>query len=186
MKPKISQASLIENKADSPGTVHGSLMFKSDSRLLAAETPIIEVGSPLLEIQAWLNFRDFLLKEPVPMAILEKGAEQCFDMAWCHSAKNDMIGKQSNGDIFKKFVYNENSRVVSLNESLNNDIKRRACMIFYQTPMVHVTQGTFVGDWDVAVGTKLLCRYFVLDHGVVFVTGLNTVYELFNAPAIEQ
>ena len=83
MKPKITQAATIGSTHESDfGTVHHVLRHKTDQRLMAAEVPIIEIQSPLLEVETWLDFRNIVSNDPEPMEQIEQGGETCFDMAW--------------------------------------------------------------------------------------------------------
>ncbi|KAL7535701.1 hypothetical protein ACHAXR_006675 [Thalassiosira sp. AJA248-18] len=180
MRPKITQAGTIGNGREGHATVHPVLRFKEDSRLIAAEVPILEVQSPLLEVETWLGFRNFLVHDPEPMEQMADGAEQCFDMGWCHYAKNNLTGVQSHGPI-SNLGYHDYSPTLSLT---GDSHKGRGCVVLYQTPIVHISRMSRVtattGRFGIA--QALLCRYFRLKVGVIGKMGLKTVYELFNAP----
>lgn len=182
LRPKITQGGSISSSPEGYSSVHGVLRYNPDARLMAAEVPILEVQAPLVEVPTWLAYRDFLANDPKPMARFEVGGEQCFDMAWCHHAKNNMTGIQGDPPI-KNIGYHSQSPELSPGD--NGDARGRACMVLYQTPILHVSRysrKSHIARHDFNVASQLLCRYFRLDLGVVGKQGLKGVYEKFNAP----
>ena len=179
LRPKIAQGGAIASSPDGHSTYHGVLRHKGDARVMAAEVPIVEVQAPLLEVNTWIAWRDFLANNPKPMERFEVGGEQCFDMAWCHQAKNDLQGYQGNPGV-SQISYHEGSR-----ELTSDDAAGRACLVLYQTPILHVGKRARIGlekTHEFLVATQLLCRYFRLELGTVERQGLKAVYELFVAP----
>ena len=165
------------------------MRFKPDARLIAAETPIVELGGPLLEVDTWLGYRRYLLDDWSmndgvsglrPMKEIEVGGENCFDMAWCHYAKTNLTGKQFNGEI-KNVTYHENSPALLPTDD-SADTKRRSCVVLYQTPIVHIdkkSRGRGIPDEDKIcfdnlqtksrvcrnrqdIASRALCKYFKL------------------------
>jgi len=183
MRPKIAQASIIGKTSSGKSTVHPILRFNSDARVMAAEVPIVELGSPLLEVETWVGYRDFLVRNFEVMRSIEMGGEQLFDLGWCHYAKNNLTGYQGNGGI-GYMGYMPQYPSLSLNDSHNAEagIKGRACVVFYQTPMVHMDGGTFVTNYAWSKATHNLVEYFRQTLGVVTKPGLKSVYHIFNAP----
>lgn len=188
LRPKITQASTIGDGRKGHATVHHVLRYNPDSRLLAGEVPILEVQSPLLEVGTWLRYRTHLVNDPEPMVELAVGGEQCFDMAWCHLAKNNLTGVQSNGKV-TKVAYHNWQRAIPLSESdVDADMRGRGCVVLYQTPIVHISKYARAGNFKsprFVFAQSHLCRYFRLKLGAVGKGGLKTVYELFNAPEIK-
>ena len=180
LRPKITQAGTIGRSKDGHATVHGILRHKSDSRLVAAAVPILEVQSPLLEVDTWIGYRNFLANDPEPMEQFEVGGEQCFDMAWCHYAMNKLEGQQQNGKI-SVVGYHDWSPTLDLSGKDPNQ-QGRGCVVLYQTPIVHISKYTIVTSGRFQIASLLLCRYFRLKLGAVGKQGLKTVYDVFNYP----
>jgi len=79
--------------------------------------------------------------------------------------------------------YHESARELTAGDVGN--AAGRACVVLYQTPILHVSKNARVGvtrTHEFYVASLLLCRYFRLDHGTVGKQGLKGAYELFNAP----
>ena len=180
MKPKISQPSMIGGNSNQPGTTWTTLRYQSDARLIAAEVPIVELGVPLLEVETWLKYRDIMFNNPSVMNDLRLGGENCFDMGWCHLAKTNMTGQQQRGKMWDKDI--GYGRGIEMDMSTNSTMKGRACMVFYQTPLQHITKGTFVRDSAWATATANVCKFLREEKGVFGKGGSWTVYELFNFP----
>eukprot|EP00581_Thalassiosira_minuscula_P001352 CAMPEP_0183744960 /NCGR_PEP_ID=MMETSP0737-20130205/65993_1 /TAXON_ID=385413 /ORGANISM="Thalassiosira miniscula, Strain CCMP1093" /LENGTH=485 /DNA_ID=CAMNT_0025980615 /DNA_START=375 /DNA_END=1832 /DNA_ORIENTATION=+ len=184
LRPKITQAAVIGHSIEAHATVHNVLRYKPDPRIMAAEVPIVEVQSPLLEVDTWLNYRNKMLYNKELMDQFSRGGEQCFDMAWCHSAKNNMTGLQGHGGI-SYIGHISSCPKISLNDADNAGIRGSACMVLYQTPIVHVSKYTLDRyDVDLIKSAKILCEIFRLRMGVVGKEGLKTVYQFYNAPRV--
>ena len=180
MKPKISQPGMIGGNSNQPGTTWTTLRYQSDARIIAAEVPIVEIQAPLLEVETWLKYRDIMFNNPSVMNDLRMGGENCFDMGWCHLAKTNMTGQQQRGKMWDKDIGYDNG--IEMDLSTNSTMKGRACMVFYQTPLQHITKGTFVRDPAWAKATENLCKFLREEKGVFGKGGSWTVYEQFNFP----
>lgn len=189
MRPRICAASIVGASPDAkPGTIWTTLRYQSDPRLLAGEVTISELGYTMLEVSTWLRYRELLVNETEAMRDISLGGENCFDMGWCHLAKNDMVGRQERGpimdhDIGHRASHGENSsHVVEVNDSTVGAIRGRSCVVFYQTPLQHVSKKTFVHNAEQIEASKGLCQFFRGKKGVIGAGGLWTVHQLFVAP----
>ena len=93
-----------------------------------------------------------------------------------------MTGKQEPGGMWDKDI--DYSRGIEMDMGTNSTMKERACMVFYQTPLQHITKGTRVVDVVFKQATANLCKFLREDKGVFGKGGSWTVYKLFNAPNI--
>ena len=189
MRPKICSASIIgESPEKKAGTYWTTLRYQSDPRLLAGEVTISELGYTMLEVSTWLRYREILVNETEVMRNISLGGENCFDMGWCHLAKNDMVGRQERGPILDRDIeyvasHGENSsHVMEVNDSTEGAIRGRSCVVFYQTPLQHVNKKSFVHDDAQIEASKGLCQFFRGQKGVIGAGGLWTVHQLFVAP----
>ena len=64
LHPKIAQPSIIGTKEGVYSSYHSVLRHQQDSRLLAAESSIVELMTPLFHVDTWLGYRDVLTKHP--------------------------------------------------------------------------------------------------------------------------
>lgn len=191
MKPKIAQPSLIGKSLGEPGAGWPTTRHQKDPRLLAAETPLVEIGVPLIEVEIWLRYREMVMNNTSLMMRIYNGGENCFDSGWCHMAKTNMTGNQTRGTILDRDIsYRADSPVVgrgSINNTTTNndddDVEGRPCVVFYQTPMQHINKKSRTRDDRIKSGSHNLCPYFRGEKGVVGAGGLYYVYELFNAPS---
>lgn len=186
MRPKICAASLIGGSPTSkPGTEWTTLRYQADPRLLAGEVTISELGYTMLESGVWLRYRALVANESDVMDDLALGGENCFDSGWCHMAKNGMKGKQERGPIWDYSIgYRENSTGwVEMDDVANHDaISGRSCVVFYQTPLQHVSKRSLHTDETRVEATKRLCGFFRGQKGVTGAGGLWTMYGVFVAP----
>ncbi|EED92672.1 predicted protein [Thalassiosira pseudonana CCMP1335] len=139
LKPKISQAALIGTNPMNRGTDHRILRPREDTRVLAAEVPIVEINNPLFEVGVWLGYRDLISKQSEILPLIEQGADYCLDVSWCHYAQNNAEGVQEVppiGDI----LFEKNSPTLSLDSTASEAEKRPSCVVFYQSPMVHLNK----------------------------------------------
>ena len=90
LHPKIAQPSIIGTKEGVYSSYHSVLRHQQDSRLLAAESSIVELMTPLFHVDTWLGYRDVLTKHP-ELRILRRIR---VGGTWCHYAKNNMTGQQ--------------------------------------------------------------------------------------------
>ena len=183
LKPKITQAATIGSRSEADfGTVHSVLRHKEDTRLMAAEVPIIEIQSPLLEVDTWIKFRNIVYNDPEPMEQIEQGGETCFDMAWCHLARNKYEGTQVPGPI-SQIAYHSWSPTIDTAHPTGGE--EHGCTVLYQTPIVHLSKRTINMEGRFQTVSKLLCRYFRLKKGVIGKGLLGSPYQLYNAPKFE-
>ena len=178
MQPKISQPACIGKSG--VGTDFKILGHQSDPRVIAAEVPIVEVMAPLLETEMWLRYRDFIRSQPEVMKNIALGGEQCFDMGWCHFAKNNMTGTQSEGIMWDANISSFehfNSSVTLLDE--RNPSIGRSCLVFSQTPYVHVSKKVRNKNLDRQRAGKAICNFLRGRKGVIGRRGLHKVQELF-------
>ena len=141
VKPKVSQATTGGTESGAYSSAHPKLRPVLDSRIIAAETPIIEVGSPLFEVNTWLGYRDVVLKHTEVLPDVRLGGEHCFDLSWCHYARATLKGHQDCGNI-EAIQYNDKYPTVSHNiASLTvSEVTEPSCVVFYQTAMVHLNK----------------------------------------------
>ena len=101
-------------------------------------------------------------------------------MAWCHLAKNNMTGSQTRGNRWlwdKDISYDTDiSRVFGT----ANKGKGSSCMVFSQTPIVHVSKKSRKVDQKIVIEGNRMCNYFQRTFGTIEFGGLHTVSELFN------
>jgi hypothetical protein len=178
MRPKVSQPACIGGSG--VGTDFKILGHQSDPRVIAAEVPIVEVMAPLLETEMWLKYRDFIGSQPEVMENIALGGEQCFDMGWCHFAKNNMTGTQTEGNMWdaniSSFEHFDDS-VTVLDE--RNPSIGRSCIVFSQTPYVHISKKTRNKNLAKRRAGKAICGFLRERKGVIESRGLHKVNELF-------
>lgn len=145
---------------------HGILKHQADSRVMAAETAIIELMSPLIEVKTWLGYRDLVAKNPSLIHHLRRGADSCFDLGWCHYAKANMTGEQH-------WPPKGRPRELSFDDEA---VKSRSCVVFYQTPLVHVNKRSLPKGKLFNEVSKDVCAVF-RDLGVHW--AVHNVYEAF-------
>jgi len=196
MKPKISQAGTMGNSEVNKdgtlvnfGSAHPILRPKKDSRIIAAESPIVEIQSPLVEVETWLGYRNWIKNNPEPMELIEQGAEAVFDMAWCHFSRNNMRGQQMHGRHHYRLMddldqHRDVSKIptLSLTDNSNNGVQGRSCVVFYQTPIIHLSKRTISHAGRFEVASELLRNFFRKKHGAISKSGINIAVEIFLAP----
>lgn len=140
LKPKVAQPSILANDPGMPGSHHPILRHQKDPRLLAAETALIEVMAPLFEVGTWLGYRDAIARQPEIWGQVREGGEYSLDITWCHYAKANLTGSQESPRIHFEERMSYDS-VLSPYSAHNNfrhgQFKERACVVLYQTPVVH-------------------------------------------------
>ena len=144
-RPKMAQPATIGTSPGAVNTYHPVLRHQQDSRVLAAETALVEFGAPLMEVPTWLGFRDALSCVPKIMDDLQAGAENCLDVAWCHYARANLTGGQEVPPIRaeKRTAYADGSLAYPLNgNSSRSQFKERSCVVLYQTPLIHGNKKT--------------------------------------------
>jgi len=90
LRPKIAQGGAIGSSPERPATVHKVLRHNGDARVMAAEVPIVEVQAPLLEVDTWIAWRDFLANDPKPMERFEVGGSSASTWRGATSRKTDL------------------------------------------------------------------------------------------------
>ena len=60
----VSPSDVGSTKAKPHGSVFKTLVHQPDLRIISAKVPIIEVQAPLLEVETWLRYRDFIYQHP--------------------------------------------------------------------------------------------------------------------------
>ncbi len=183
MRPKISQPASINDRGS--GSVFKTLTHQRDPRIIAAEVPIIEVQAPLIEVQTWLKYSQFIQEQPELIGSISVGGENCFDMGWCHFAKSNMTGRQQHGIMWDKDISFRNDQT-SLFDGTNSSFVGRSCIVFYQTPIVHISKKARKMNGDVLQAGKAMCDFFRGEKGVIDKSGLHKVNELFNYEPINN
>mmetsp|Transcript_1048 Transcript_1048/g.2074 ORF Transcript_1048/g.2074 Transcript_1048/m.2074 type:complete len:445 (-) Transcript_1048:50-1384(-) len=178
MRPKISQAATIGHSFGSAGSTFKTLIHQADARIIAAETPIIELGAPLFQVDIWLKYRDFINSHPELVDSIAIGGENCFDMGWCHMAKNNMNGTQIRGKLWDYEIAYRNDSVTLLDGT--NSSNGRSCIVFYQTPIFHDSKQSLGMDPNRRDGGIRMCDFLRGKYGISGKGGLHKVYELFN------
>eukprot|EP00970_Alexandrium_tamarense_P013477 scaffold3416_cov237-Alexandrium_tamarense.AAC.5 len=142
VKPKVSQATTGGTESGAYSSAHPKLRPVLDSRMIAAVTPIIEVGSSLFEVNTWHGYRDVVLKHVEVLLDVRPSGENCFDLSWCHYATATQKGHQDCGNI-KSILYNDKYPTVSYSIAsvTVSEVTYPSCVVFYQTPMIPVLSG---------------------------------------------
>eukprot|EP01082_Thalassiosira_pseudonana_P006331 g6110.t1 g6110 contig20:821200-822666(-) len=181
VKPKVSQATLVGTESGAYRSAHPKLRPVLDSRIIAAETPIIEVGSPLFEVNTWLGYRDVVLKHTEVLPDVRLGGEHCFDLSWCHYARATLKGHQDCGNI-EAIQYNDKYPTVSHNIAsvTVSEVTEPSCVVFYQTPMVHLNKQSLNKKADdFGNAQKNTCTFWRETFNVQWC--VQTVHEVFVA-----
>jgi len=176
MRPKISQPASISVMGS--GSVFKTLTYQQDTRVIAAEVPIVEVQAPILEVETWLRYSKFIQSEPSLMTSILLGGENCFDMGWCHLAKNNMQGKQLHGIMWDRDISFRKDQSFLLDGT--NSTVGRSCIVFYQTPIIHNSKQTRQVSGTVMRENSALCDFLREKKGVIDKEGPHKVNELFN------
>mmetsp|Transcript_13497 Transcript_13497/g.19225 ORF Transcript_13497/g.19225 Transcript_13497/m.19225 type:complete len:424 (-) Transcript_13497:30-1301(-) len=183
MRPKISQPASINDRGS--GSVFKTLTHQRDPRIIAAEVPIIEVQAPLIEVQTWLKYSQFIQEQPELIRSISVGGENCFDMGWCHFAKSNMTGRQQHGIMWDKDISFRNDQTF-LFDGANSSFVGRSCIVFYQTPIVHISKKARKTNGDSLQAGKAMCDFFRGEKGVIDKSGLHKVNKLFNYEPINN
>lgn len=211
IRPKICQPAVIGNAKGAHGTTHSILNYWGDSRVLASEVAIVELMTPLFEVDTWLGYRDFIANQSQDLLNnLKRGGEDCFDLAWCHYAKFNMVGEQmwppkslgyrpsaptyatpvddatvgsnvgsnvgNNGDNGDNGDNNNSSTTAQKNQFEAHN----SCVVFYQTPVVHMNKKSLGKGMNFRKGGTAVCKYFRKNYHIHW--AIKSVYEVFVAP----
>mmetsp|Transcript_38231 Transcript_38231/g.80434 ORF Transcript_38231/g.80434 Transcript_38231/m.80434 type:complete len:460 (+) Transcript_38231:82-1461(+) len=150
LRPKIAIPSIIASRPPKRSwmgvSTHPILRHRNDVRILAAETAIIEVGTPILRASTWLGFRNLILEHhPKLVDAIRDGGEYWLDAAWCHFAKSNLTGMQPHPTVDVTNVVTTLDDTASrlpfaidpADESSAYPYRDLSCVVLYQTPMVH-------------------------------------------------
>jgi len=182
LRPKVSQPAVVGTASGSFGSTHSILNHQPDSRVLAAETAIVELMAPLFEVNTWLGYRDVIAGQSVELLEhLKKGGEDCFDLAWCHYARANLTGEQLWPPRNHMFRDEAPAYVTSGNSSTHDRFANRSCVVFYQTPIVHKNKRSLNKGRNSAfrVGGKAVCQFFRVNYHIHW--AVRSVYEVFVA-----
>lgn len=210
IRPKICQPAVIGNDKGAHGTSHSILNYYGDSRVLASEVAIIELMTPLFEVDTWLGYRDVIANQSQDLLNnLKKGGEDCFDLAWCHYAKFNMVGEQiwppkklgyrPSAPTYATLDYDatvgdnvgsnggDNGDNGDNNNSSTTVAKKKpfeghnSCVVLYQTPVVHMNKKSLGKGRNFRKGGTAVCKYFRENYRIHW--AIKSVYEVFVAPA---
>lgn len=175
LKPRISAPVIIKGQSD-----HLILRHQWDSRQIAAETAIIELGSPCFEVGTWLGYRNVVRNDTALVQLLQSGGEDCFDLAWCHYARTNFTGHQEWPQKNLQGYNPHRPAFTDVNGKISvGGFDRRSCVVFYQSAVVHASFSTMGKTREFRRAGQELCRHLKRNYHVTF--AVRSVYELFMA-----
>lgn len=178
-RPKIAQPSLIGTAPGKPSSWHPILRHQEDSRLLAAETALVELGAPIFHVETWLGYRERIAKHTELIERIKVGGENWLDASWCHYARSNMIGEQMWPS--QNLVYNSELHSIDpKNESSVDTFKNRSCVVLYQTPLVHANKKALKKTYEFRLITGRVMQY-LKENFQVQLAG-ETAYEVITTP----
>mmetsp|Transcript_20421 Transcript_20421/g.35091 ORF Transcript_20421/g.35091 Transcript_20421/m.35091 type:complete len:162 (-) Transcript_20421:266-751(-) len=141
-----------------------------DSRILASETGIVELGSALHQVDNWLGFRDVVFQHPGLIDLIKRRGEDCFDIAWCHYSVNN--GNMTEHQLWppKNVRYNTHAPT-----PLDPAAKGKGCVVIYQTPIIHSDKHSLPKDKAFKSVGHDMCRF--MKHTFHVHYAVKTVYD---------
>lgn len=181
VRPRVSQPCVIGTWKGSHGSGHPILNHNPDPRMLAAETAIVELQAPLFEVDTWRGYRGFVARQTREGLLnwIEQGGEDCFDLAWCHYARANMTGEQL-WPPKKHFSFDPNAPAYSPGDNSTDPFGgHRSCVVFYQTPVVHLNKRSLGKGRAFRQGGREICLFFKRNYHIHW--AVRSVYEVFVA-----
>lgn len=181
IKPRISQPAVIGRGRGRYTSSHDVLRHTADPRLIAAEVAIVELMAPLWDVTTWLGYREVITNQPEQLLKnLKWGGEDCFDLTWCHYAKSNLLGEQVRPGLAVGYHPNNPTYRFSDN-STNGSFSDKSCVVFYQTPVVHVNKHALSKKLAFKRGGQFVCKFLRDHYHIHWFT--KSVYELFQTSA---
>ena len=177
-KPKISQPSIIGTTKDGYSSWHPVLRHQADSRIVAAETALIELMVPLFTVDTWLGLRQIILSLPILLERIKAGGTNYIDGWWCHYAKTSLLEEHQQSPTQDPSIYKPTNHLIDpKNISSISRLMERSCVILYQTPVVHSNKKTLKKTFQFRQTTKMVEKYLVKNFNVAIFG--NKAYEVF-------